>query len=244
MAVQGPFFGAILTLSNHSPFNLPDPLPFERITTGDDMEPRLNSMRYADWALGEFFRQAQGEEWFRNTLFVLTGDHGFGTAPPITAMHLDRNHVPLLFYSPALDPAAIGRRATVASQVDIGASVLGLLGLEVPHQSWGRNLFDPGLKDEGFAVVKPSGGEDLVAMIAGDYVLVREPEGKTLLYRCDYGFPPRVELLPKGEEAERRAAMLKQMQAYIETGLLSLRSRKLGVPESLDKIGLLEPKGR
>lgn len=239
---KGPFFGAILTLTNHSPFNLPEPLPFERIKTGDDLEPRLNSMRYADWALGEFFRQAQKEEWFQNTLFVLTGDHGFGTPPAITEMRLDRQHVPLLFYSPALDPAAVGRRSTVASQVDIGASVLGLLGLEVPHQSWGRNLFDPGLKDDGFAVVKPSGGEELVALIEGDYVLIRESKGSTLLYRCDFGFPPQVELLPKGEEVERRATMLKQMQAYVETGLLSLRDRKLGVPEGADKVGGLEPR--
>jgi phosphoglycerol transferase MdoB-like AlkP superfamily enzyme len=242
MAAKGPFFGAILTLSNHSPFNLPDPLPFARITAGDDLEPRLNSMRYADWALGEFFRQAQREEWFQNTLFVLTGDHGFGSPPALTEMRLDRQHVPLLFYSPALDPAAIGHRRTVASQVDIGASVLGLLGLEVPHQAWGRNLFDPGLADEGFAVVKPSGGDDLVALIEGDYVLIREPKGNTLLYRCDFGFPPRVDLLPKEREAERREAMLKRMQAYVETGLLSLRDRKLGVPEEMKKIGRITPK--
>jgi hypothetical protein len=231
MAAKGPFFGAILTLSNHSPFNLPDPLPFPRITTGDGMEPRLNSMRYADWALGEFFRQAQREEWFRNTLFVLTGDHGFGAPSAITEMRLDRQHVPLLFYSPAMDPSIVGRRRTVASQVDIGASVLGLLGLEAPHQSWGRNLFDPGLKDDGFAVVKPSGGEDLVALVEGDYVLIRESKGGTLLYRCDFGFPPRAELLPKGKAVERKATMLKEMQAYIETGLLSLHGRRLGVPD-------------
>jgi phosphoglycerol transferase MdoB-like AlkP superfamily enzyme len=230
MAEKGPFFGAILTLSNHSPFNLPDPLPFERIATGGDMEPRLNSMRYADWALGEFFRQAQHEEWFRNTLFVLTGDHGFGAPSAITEMRLDRQHVPLLFYSPALDPAVIGRRRTVASQVDIGASVLGLLGLEMRHQSWGRNLFDSGLKDDGFAVIKPSGGENRVAVVEGDYVLIRDAKGDTLLYRCDFGFPSRVELLPNGEAAERRATMLKKMQAYVETGLISLRDRKLGVP--------------
>lgn len=236
---KGPFFGAILTLSNHSPFNLPDPLPFPRIVTGDGLEPRLNSMRYADWALGEFFRQARTEEWFRNTLFVLTGDHGFGTQPSITEMRLDRQHVPLLFYSPALDPAAIGRRSTVASQVDIAASVLGLLELKVPHQSWGRNLFAPDFADEGFALVKPSGGEELVALIAGDYVLVRESKGDTLLYRCDFGFPPRAELLQKNEEPEKRALMLKQMHAYVETGLLSLRNRKLGIPQAADRIGRL-----
>jgi phosphoglycerol transferase MdoB-like AlkP superfamily enzyme len=245
MDAKGPFFGAILTLSNHSPFNLPDPLPFDRIETGDDMEPRFNSMRYADWALGEFFRQARNEPWFENTLFVLTGDHGFGSPPALTEMQLDRQHVPLLFFSPALDPAAIGHRTTVASQVDIGPSVLGLLGLDAPHQGWGRNLFDPGLEDEGFAVVKPSGGDDLVALIEGDYVLIREPRGKTLLYCCDFGFPPKIDLLPRESEPELRAAMLKRMQAYVETGLRVLRERHLGLPEE-NKIGLAgakAPKG-
>jgi len=70
----------------------------------------------------------------------------------------------------------------------------------------------------------------LVALIEGEYVLVREPKGNPLLYRCDFGFPPQVELLGRGAEAERRAAMLKRMQAYVETGLLALRGRRLGVP--------------
>jgi hypothetical protein len=123
----------------------------------------------------------------------------------------------------------------LASQVDIGASVLGLLGLEMRHQSWGRNLFDSGLKDDGFAVIKPSGGENRVAVVEGDYVLIRDAKGDTLLYRCDFGFPSRVELLPKGEAAERRATMLRKMQAYVETGLISLRDRKLGVPGDMEE---------
>jgi phosphoglycerol transferase MdoB-like AlkP superfamily enzyme len=225
MAQKGPFFAAILTLSNHSPFNLPEPLPFERIRTGDDREGRYNAMRYADWALGEFFRQASREEYFQNTLFVLTGDHGFGVPPALTGMQLERFHVPLLFYAPAMLPT--GRRVTVASQVDIAPSVLGLLGLDLPHQCWGRNLFSAALQDEGFAVVKPSGGEEKVALIEGDRILIAEPKEKPRLYRYDLAFPPLAEPL---DEPQRLAAMKQKLQAYVETGILALRGRRLGVP--------------
>jgi phosphoglycerol transferase MdoB-like AlkP superfamily enzyme len=229
MAAKGPFFGAILTLTNHSPFTLPEPLPFQKMQTGSDLDGRYNAMRYADWALGEFFRQARKEAYFSNTLFVITGDHGFGVPPALTDLMLDRFHVPLLFYSPRLLPQGGTRRATVASQVDITPSVLGLLGLDLPHQSWGRNLFAPTLKDKGFAVIKPSGGDDKVALIEDDHLLLKEPKAGAQLYRYDLAFPPKAQPV---DEPERMKAMTRRLDSYIETGLLSLKNRKLGVPRS------------
>lgn len=226
LSVDGPFFGAILTLSNHSPFNLPQPLPFARIISGDTMEPRYNGIRYADWALGDFFRQARQQPWFEETLFVMVGDHGFGTPPAITDIRLDRFHVPLLFYAPDLirQPEI---RPIVASQVDITPSVLGLIGLSVPHQSWGRNLFALSEGDPGFAIVKPSGGKEDVAIVRGDRALIRPAEGDPAYYRVDFGFPPQTEPLTMDPAAEE---LQQQLGAYIQTGLLNLRGRKLGTP--------------
>jgi phosphoglycerol transferase MdoB-like AlkP superfamily enzyme len=232
MAEAGPFFASILTLSNHAPFNLPEPLPFERIRSGDAYEGRYNGMRYADWALGEFFRLAEQEDYFKNTLFVITGDHGFGSPPMITPMMLSRFHVPLLFYAPGLLGDHAERRRTVASQVDIGPSVFGLLGLDEPHQGWGRNLFSPALQDPGFAVIKPSGGEELVALIEGDRLLIVAPKEKPQLYRYDLGFPPACSDNLAREEKERAAQMESRLLAYVETGILALRNRRLGLPES------------
>lgn len=227
MAEKGPFFGAILTLTNHSPFTLPSPLPFKSITVTDIPQGRGDSMRYADWSLGEFFRKARQEKYFRNTLFVITGDHGFGTAPAITAMQLDRFHVPLLFYAPELLPDQRGIRDTIASQVDIGPSVLGLLGLDVPHQGWGRNLFSSALNDPGFAVIKPSGGKEEVALLEGGIMLMRTPKEKPRLYRYALTFPPQAEEI----EAPRRSTeMERRLKAYVATGLLNLRDRKIGLP--------------
>jgi phosphoglycerol transferase MdoB-like AlkP superfamily enzyme len=230
MAEQGPFLGVILTLSNHAPFNLPEPLPFPRISTGSDMDGRYNGMRYADWALGEFFRLASREPYFDNTLFVITGDHGFATPPMITPMQLARFHVPLLFYAPGLLGKTGQQRATVASQVDIAPSILGLLGLQDPHQCWGRNLFALGPKDEGFAVIKPSGGEDEVALIDGDRVLIKSPKGKPGLHYYDLGYPPAASENIFPQQQELGDSMEKRLKAYVQTGILTLRARHLGLP--------------
>ncbi len=239
MAEQGPFMGVILTLSNHAPFNLPEPLPFVRVETGSDMDGRYNGMRYADWALGEFFRQASQEPYFDNTLFVITGDHGFASPPMITPMQLTRFHVPLLFYAPGPLGSEGQRRQTVASQVDIVPSVFGLLGLEDPHQCWGRNLFALPETDEGFAVVKPSGGGDQVALIEGDRALVLAPKGQPSLYRYALGHPPAASQDLYASEKDRAKEMEKRLRAYVETGILSLRAHHLGLPEepSADTVG-------
>ncbi len=227
LAEKGPFFGAILTLTNHSPFKLPDPLPFKSIPVSDIPQGRGDSMRYADWSLGEFFRIARSEKYFQDTLFIVTGDHGFGSPPAITGMNAERFHVPLLFYAPGVFPDLKGRRQTVASQVDIGPSLIGLLGLNRPHQGWGRNLFASSLADSGFAVVKPSGGKEEVALIEGNYLLMRSPKEKARLYRYSLDFPPRSELL---DDEARSQAMEHRLKAYVQTGLLNLRERKVGLP--------------
>jgi phosphoglycerol transferase MdoB-like AlkP superfamily enzyme len=227
MAADKPFLGVILTLSNHAPFNLPDPLPFPRIVTGDHLEGRFNGMRYADWALGEFFRLASQEEYFADTLFVITGDHGFAVPPNITPMALARFNVPLLFYAPKQLPSQ--RRDTVASQVDIGPSVMGLLGLNDPHQAWGRNLFSPALSDAGFAVIKPSGSEEVVALIEDDRILLREPRSRAQLYRYSLNIPPIDTVEETATDPERVRAMEKRLLAYVQSGILSLRSRELGL---------------
>ncbi|BCR06351.1 hypothetical protein DESUT3_34200 [Desulfuromonas versatilis] len=232
MDKQGPFFGAILTLSNHQPYNLPDPLPFEPIRTGDHLEGRYNAMHYADWSLGQFFAKARQEEYFDRTLFVITGDHGFGVPPMITGMQLERFHVPLLFYAPGLLGDEGLRRRTVASQVDIGPSIFGLLGMSDPHQGWGRNLFSPALRDPGFAVIKPSGGEERVALIEDDRLLLVAPKETPKLYRFDLGFPPQSSADQYREERGLAKQMEQRLLSYVQTGILSLRGRKLGVPET------------
>ncbi len=119
-----PFLGFVLTLSNHRPYRVPG----SRVAPPDPADPEgpmRQAFRYADWALGRFFEQAAGEEWFDDTLFVLVADHGRHLRST-DALDIESFRVPFLLYAPSWLPPA--RFDGVTSQVDVAPTVLGVLG--------------------------------------------------------------------------------------------------------------------
>lgn len=216
-----PFLGIVLTLSNHAPFNLPPVPGLKRFEGGDLHNERLNGMQYADWALGEFMRKARAEPWFDDTLFVFVGDHGYAVPPVLTEVNVLHMHVPLLFYGPKIVPP--GRRHTVASQLDIVPTVLGLLGSRAVHQAFGRDLLALPPGDGGHAIVKKS-GDPWLGWIEGDTILTVAPKRPAKLYALDLGFPPTAREL---DDPARLQAMESRLKAFVATSLTALENRLL-----------------
>jgi phosphoglycerol transferase MdoB-like AlkP superfamily enzyme len=221
-AAKTPFFAVMCTMSNHEPFDLPRPLPFPEISDQGVMNKRLNGIRYADWAIGQFFAAARQEPYFRNTLFVLVGDHGFSVAPILTELRLLRFHVPLLFYAPQLLRPGGRQIHSVASQLDIAPTLLRLVGDASPHQHWGRDLFSRRDDDPGSAYFKPSETSSEAGWAVGDKLLVKTNDGQTRLYRYDLGFPAQVE--PLFDEALEQS-LDRDLQAYLTTAEDALHQR-------------------
>jgi phosphoglycerol transferase MdoB-like AlkP superfamily enzyme len=75
--LRQPFLGFGFTGTSHTPFILP-PSPFRAEGHGPENETGfINTVHYTDWSVGEFFRAARRQDWFANTIFVLTADHTF-----------------------------------------------------------------------------------------------------------------------------------------------------------------------
>jgi phosphoglycerol transferase MdoB-like AlkP superfamily enzyme len=128
-----PFFSYILTSSDHGPWIIPTDIPFK--ATADDEHDR--STQYADWALGYFIEKAKKYDWFNNTLFVFTGDHGVNFGHTY-AMPLSYNHVPCLFYMPAqLKSDTI---SSLGGQIDVLPTVLSFLKIPFKNTSMGIDL--------------------------------------------------------------------------------------------------------
>ena len=219
-----PFLGVVLTLSNHSPFNLPKIPGLSPIEGGGEQNQRLNGVHYADWAVGEFIKAARQTIWFDDTLFVFTGDHGFGIPPNLTELGLLHMHVPILFYGPAILGTQHETRHTVASQLDILPSILGILGTETTHQAFGRDLFRLDASDKGHACVKDSGGA-FVGWIEGSEVMVGNGGKLVSLYQYDFSFPPSA----TPQNIDGRKEMTERMQAFVQSGIWTIKQRRAGL---------------
>jgi phosphoglycerol transferase MdoB-like AlkP superfamily enzyme len=221
----GPFFAIVLTLSNHAPFDLPKPLPFEPTTDMGELNGRINGVRYADWAVGKFIDDAKKQPWFDNTLFVFVGDHGFHVAPVMTEVHLQYHHVPLLFYAPKMLTPSATVVHNVACQTNITPTILGLVGGSAEHASWARDLFRTDYTNENAVVFKNSGGGREVALARGDLLLVVGPDGKRSLNRYSLAFPPSLSPVtdpPTADEMER------QLRGYVQSALDDLKNHRAG----------------
>lgn len=221
-----PFYAVLQTLSNHTPYALPKPLPVEPVTGFGSFNQHLTAMRYADWALGRFFDKVRHEPFFDETLFVIVGDHGFSGTEQLTEMNLARFNVPLLLIAPQIRQHFGVRRDVVGSQVDIVPTIMGRLGGSTRHQCWGRDLLALPEHDRGFAVIKPSGGEQTVAIIEDDRILVAAKAGETRLYEYRMGAQPQAVVRPVDANAE---GMRRRLDAYLQAATGSLLANTSGV---------------
>ena len=224
-----PFYALLQSLSNHTPYALPDVLPTEAVTGHGSLDLHLTAMRYSDWALGEFFKKAKQQPWYNDTLFVVLGDHGFGAPEQMTEMDLYRFHVPMLLIAPSIQDKWGTENATVGSQVDMVPTIMGRLGDQVQHQCWGRDLLTLPEDDQGFAIIKPSGSDQTVALITGERIVIKPKDLDARVWTYQLGAKPQS--APATEHAGD-AQLLQQLNAYIQTATSSLLDNTAGAHAS------------
>ena len=119
---SSPFMHILLTLSSHSPFDIPMEYKFP----GSNYELKyLSSIYYTDEALGDFIRVAKTKDWWENTLIVLLADHGCRVGN-LTEHEEKRFRIPMLWLGGAL---AVKDTVihTYGSQTDLPYTLLGQL---------------------------------------------------------------------------------------------------------------------
>ena len=223
---KAPYYALLQTLSNHTPYALPTPLPVEPVTNRGRLNDHLTAMRYSDWALGQFFEKARKEPYFKETLFIVVGDHGFGDERQITEMDLGRFNVPLLLIAPGMQDKFGVRDHTVGTQIDIVPTIMGRLGGETRHQCWGRDLLNLPEGDKGFGVIKPSGSDQTVALLTADRVLVLPKEMPPKLWQYELGANPTGKVIP---ESADEAQLKQKLESFLQTATKSLLDNTAGV---------------
>ena len=128
-----PFFTLAFTSSNHAPFEFPDGRIelYEQPKATDN-----NAVKYADYAMGEFFKKAKASAYWKDTVFLVVADHDIRVRGD-TLVPIERFHIPGLILGADIQPKII---TTMASQIDLPVTVLSLMGISAQHPMTGQDL--------------------------------------------------------------------------------------------------------
>ena len=136
-------------------------------------------------------------------------------------------HIPLLFYGPGVLGETGEVRHVTASQIDVLPTIHGILGLDAPHQSFGRNLFALPAGDTGRAYVKAS-GSPIVGLIESNYIATVASGEPAVLQTFNLSFPPSASDDIAAQNPERAAQMEKRLKAFVQVGLKTLKDHHAG----------------
>ncbi|MEQ8361607.1 MAG: LTA synthase family protein [Cyclobacteriaceae bacterium] len=146
-ACSEPFFKVMMTQSSHEPFDVPMKTA---IQGEDDVSRFLNSANYTDKSLGEFIDKAKQTDWWKNTLVVITADHGHPSPDNQGLQNPRRFKIPMIWLGGALavkDTVV----STLGCQADIANTILGQVDMRDRSFSFSHDLFDTSYKNP-FAV--------------------------------------------------------------------------------------------
>lgn len=121
-----PFFKVMLSLSSHEPFEV----PMETVIEGkDEGSMYLNSCYYTDKSLGEFIHLAKQKPWWKNTLVIVTADHGHRFPDLQELKDKTRFKIPMLWLGGVITNPGF-RINTFAGQPDIANTLLTQLQIQ------------------------------------------------------------------------------------------------------------------
>ena len=170
-----PFFGLVFSSSNHDPFEFPD----GRIELYEQpKQTRNNAAKYADHAIGTFFRKAMASPYWKDTVFLVVADHDsrvFGK----DLVPVANFHIPGLILGADIAPR---RDPRIVSQVDLAPTLLSLIGIGDATPMTGQDLTDPDRLKPGRAMMQYDRN---FAWRVGDDVVILQPGKPVAGFRYD-----------------------------------------------------------
>ncbi len=180
-----PFFNQLMTVSNHRPYTYPG----GRIDIPGNAKSSDGAVKYTDYCINKFIKDALNKPWFNNTVFIIVADHCSKSAGK-TDLPVNRYHIPCLVYAPALIKPAVETR--LMSQIDLAPTVLGFMNLSYTSRFMGKDMYhSPISTDRAFISTYQNLG-----YLKGDTLTVLLPQKKLEAYIVDYKSGKSTKILP------------------------------------------------
>ncbi len=174
LLLEQPYYGFVITLSNHNPFGLPEYLKKIKLEEKDQniFGNYLNAAHYGDYCLGQFMEAMKDKGLYEDSIFVFYGDHyGLTKADSQISNSVsewlgeeytydEMNRVPMLVHIPGSQ-----ENETISisgGQLDLFPTISYLMGIkELKTLYLGQNLFTA---DVGFVPIQ-------MHMLKGSFIM-------------------------------------------------------------------------
>ena len=128
------WFKVLLTESSHEPFDVPYKSKNANVASSDV----LNAFAYSDKCLGDFIKKFKDLPCWNNTIIIIVPDH-LGAYPEVIDNYkLWRYHIPLIILNADIDADV----NVIASQIDLPATILSILGYDHHDFLFSKNMLD------------------------------------------------------------------------------------------------------
>lgn len=204
-----PFFSSLFTISSHNPYTIPEKYK-GKFPKGSTVIQE--SIAYTDFALKEFFKTAKKQNWYNNTLFVISADHtSSGGDRDIDKTSIGKFRIPILFFDPS-NSECIGVNEKNFQQIDIMPSILDYLNIKTEMVSFGKSYKSP----ENFVVFYLQG---TYHYIQDDYYMVFANNQTNGLYNW------KKDVLLKNNLMQQEQSRVKKYERFLKAYIQSFNER-------------------
>ena len=164
-----PFYSFVMTTSNHRPFTYPSGEIDIPSGTG-----RNGALRYTDYAVGKFLREASTKPWFKNTVVIIVADHCASSAGK-NEIDISKYHIPCIVLN--LPGAKKQEITQLCSQIDLYPTLFNLLGWNYESNIFGKDVLAKSYVPRTFL-----GTYQKLAYLKNDSLVVLSPQQKVETY--------------------------------------------------------------
>lgn len=210
-----PFFALVFSSTNHDPFDFPE----GRIELYDQpMQTRNNAAKYADYAIGRFFEQAEKSPYWKDTVFLVVADHDSRVtgADLVPVSHF---RIPGVIVGAGIEPK---RDLRLVSQIDLPPTLLSLIGVDNENPMLGRDMTHRPEDYIGRAMMQYN---NTFAYMEGDRVVILQPHGKPQ----EFVYAPETDTLSRHDLDEDLAEKAK---AHVIWGSMAYQEQLHRLPEN------------
>ena len=152
-------------------------------TFGHESEEYLSTITEMDAYVGDFVRELEKRGWMDDTVVIISADHGganFGHGGD----SIEEFEIPIILYGKGVTRGKVLKRTSMI--YDLGATMAGLLGVELPWECRGKMLdeaFTP-KEDESVYVPVPM-VHPFKGRVTGDITITDDVDGAEVYYTLD-----------------------------------------------------------